>query len=108
MHDLIIHYRPDNYPTWVLWREFKDAFDMIGRAGAIDAGGNPTARAGFAPRVPLGKPQNACDETTRRNLRRGYDFQVRFSGTGHVVIRKFRLHAQKIVETSRAKVNSNG
>ena len=77
---------------------------MIGKAGAIDAGGNPTVRAGFAPRVPLGKPANDVDLTTGRRLRRGYDFQVKFSGTGHIVIDRFRLHAQRQIEKSTAKV----
>ena len=49
MHDLKIYYRPDNYPHWSLWRDFTDKFDMIGEIGAIDAGGVPIARAGFAP-----------------------------------------------------------
>jgi|SRR4249919_430340 hypothetical protein len=104
MHDLRIHYRPDNYPYWTLWRDFTDKFTMIGKAGAIDAGGNPTVRAGFAPRVPLGKPANDVDLTTGRRLRRGYDFQVKFSGTGHIVIDRFRLHAQRQIEKSTAKV----
>jgi len=102
-HDLLIHYRPDNYPYWTPWRDFTDKFTMIGKAGAIDVGGNPTARAGFAPRVPLGKPQNDVDLTTGRILRRGYDFQIKFSGRGHIVIDRFRLHAQRLVERSTAK-----
>ena len=72
-------------------------------AGLIDAGGDATARPGFAPRVSLGKPANDCDPTTSRKLRRGYDFQIKFSGTGHIVIDRFRLHAQSQIETSRAK-----
>lgn len=103
MHDLKIYYRPDNYPHWTLWRDFTDKFDMIGKAGTIDQGGNPTARAGFAPRVPLGKPQNDCDQTTKRNLRRGYDFQVKFIGSGHVVFDRFRIHAQRQVEKATSK-----
>jgi hypothetical protein len=103
MHTLKIFYRPDEYPDWVLWREFNQKFFMIGVAGAIDAGGNPVARPGFAPRVPLGKPQNDCDKTTGRHLRRGYDFQIKFSGTGHVVIDRFRLHAQRLIEKSTSK-----
>lgn len=98
-----IYYKPDQYPAWTLWREFIGKFYMIGKAGAIDSTGVPTARAGFAPRIPLGKPQNDTDKTTGRNLRRGFDFQVKFVGTGHVVIDRFRLHAQKLVEKSTSK-----
>lgn len=103
MHVLRVYYRPDNYPSWTLWKEFIQQFDMIGEAGAIDAGGNPSARAGFAPRIPLGKPSNDTDPTTGRRLRRGYDFQVKFSGTGHVVFDQFRVHAQRQVERSTSK-----
>lgn len=96
-------YRPDDYPQWTLWREFNQKFFMIGKAGSIDAGGNPTARPGFSPRVPLGKPQNDCDPNTGRQLRRGYDFQLKFVGEGHVIIDRFRLHAQRLIEKSTSK-----
>jgi hypothetical protein len=102
MHDLQVHYRPDNYPFWVPWKSFSDEFTMVGEIGSIDAGGNPVARAGFAPRVSLGKPGNDCDPTTGRRLRRGYHFQIKFTGTGHVILDKFRLHAMRLVEKSTA------
>lgn len=107
MHDLRVYYRPDNYPNWTLWRNFSDKFDMIGQPGAIDGGGNPTAQAGFAPRVPLGKPANDCDPNTSRRLRRGYSFQVKFTGTGHIILNRFRMHAQRLVEKSTSK-QTNG
>jgi hypothetical protein len=103
MHTIKIFYRPDQYPSWVFWKEFSQRFDLIGRAGSIDAGGVPTARPGFAPRVPLGKPANDCDPTTGRQLRRGYDFQVKMNGTGHIIVDRFRLHAMKLVEKSTSK-----
>lgn len=102
MNILKTFYRPDNYPEWIPWKEFVEVFDMIGKAGDLDAGGIPLARAGFAPRVAFGKPQNVCDKTTGRNTRRGFNFQVRLVGNGHVIINRFRLHAQKQVEKSRA------
>lgn len=103
MHTLRIYYKPDQYPEWTLWREFINKFDMIGRGGDIGPNGVPIAKAGFAPRVPLGKPQNDTDPTTGRSLRRGFDFQVKFVGDGHVVIDRFRLHAQKLIEKSTSK-----
>jgi len=103
MHSLKVYYRPDNYPEWVLWKEFPDRFSLIGRSQALGAGGLPSARAGFAPRVSLGKPADACDpNSTARSLRRGYYFQVRFKGTGHMMIEKFRIHGQQLVEKSRS------
>jgi hypothetical protein len=102
-HSLTIYYRPDSYPDWIPWKEFPDRFSLIGIPQALDSGCLPSARAGFAPRVPLGKPPDDCDgNTTKRRLRRGFFFQVRLKGTGHMTIEKFRLHAQKLVEKSRA------
>jgi len=104
MKPIKVHYRPDDYPYWTLWKEVSGKLEMIGRPGDIDAGGIPTARPGFAPRLPLGKPSNACDPITGRRLRRGYDFQIKFSGSGHVMLDRFRLHAQRQTESSTAKV----
>lgn len=103
MHTLNVFYRPDGYPDWVAWKEFRQMFDLIGKPGMIDLGGIPVARAGFAVRVSLGKPAEACDPNTNRRLRRGYQFQLKFTGSGHVVIDRFRLHAQKLIERSTAK-----
>ena len=102
MHVLKTYYRPDNYPEWIPWKEFIQKFDMIGKGGDLDAGGKPLARAGFAPRVSFGKPADNCDKNTGRRTRRGFNFQIRLVGSGHVVINRFRLHAQKQVERSRA------
>lgn len=103
MHSLTVYYRPDNYPDWVLWRKFEQEFFLIGKASAIDLGGIPTARPGFAPRISFGKPSDDCDLNTGRRLRRGFEFQVRLVGSGHVILDRFRLHAQKLIERSRAK-----
>ena len=104
MHTLTVFYHPDNYPEWLLWKDFPTGINQIGQKGAIDAGGVPIARAGFSPRVSLGKPSNDCDgAVTDRKFRRGYEFHVKFKGTGHLVIDRFRLHAQRQIERSRAK-----
>lgn len=102
MHTLQISYRPDNYPDWVPWREFSQKLTIIGRASQLDIGGVPTARAGYAPRMSFGKPGDDCDPNTSRKLRLGFQFQVRFNGTGHLSITRFRLHGQKLIERSRA------
>lgn len=103
MHSLKVYYRPDEYPEWIPWKEFSQKFFNLGKSSAIDRGGVPTARANFVPRLSLGKPPNACDDgSTGRNLRRGFDFQVKFVGTGHVVLDRFRIHAQQLSEKSRS------
>lgn len=101
--NLRVYYRPDNYPYWVRWKEYIAKFDMIGLPSALDAGGLPTVKAGFAPRESFGKPPDKCDEdSTNRILSRGYQFQVKLVGTGHVVIDQFRVHAQRLIERSTA------
>jgi hypothetical protein len=103
MHTLTVQYHPDNYPDWVDWKSFSQRFNLIGLKGALKEGAVPSAKAGFAVRVSFGKPPSDCDgNTTRRNLRRGYKFQVKLSGKGHLVIDQMRLHAQKLTERSRA------
>lgn len=101
-HSLKVYYRPDNYPDYILWKEFENEFQLIGKPSALQAGGTPSARPGFVPRLSFGKPQNKTDDTTKRSLRRGYEFQVKFVGSGHMVLNRFRIHAQKLVEKSRA------
>jgi hypothetical protein len=104
MHTLGVAYRPDNYPDWVPWRTFENRFELIGKKGALKEGAVPSAKPGFVPRTSFGKPPNDCDDlSTNRNLRRGYKFQVRLSGSGHIVIDQMRLHAQRLVERSRAQ-----
>ena len=104
MHTLKVYYRPDNYPEWILWKEFSGKFNLIGNASSLGVGGLPSARPGFSPRTSLGKPPDAADGLqTNRNLARGFNFQVRFVGTGHVVLDRFRIHAQKQFERSTAR-----
>jgi hypothetical protein len=87
MHTLKIHYRPDNYPDWVEWREFSEIMSVIGEPSKIGIGGLPSARAGFLPRLSFGKPQDGGDgKETGRKLRRCYNVQVRFRGTGSAVL----------------------
>ena len=96
------YYRPDDYPDWIPWNEFPP-LNAIGDAGALALGCIPTLRPGFAPRQTLDKPKMDIDPTTKRKLTRGFESQVKLTGTGHVVIRKFRLHAQKQTEKSTAR-----
>lgn len=104
MHHLDVSYRPDNYPEWIPWREFRQQFGLIGKASALGVGGIPSARAGFAPRVAFGKPPDDPDAiATGRRLRRGFNFQVRFRGTGHVILDRFRIHGMKLVEQSTSR-----
>src|SRR5262245_8552940 len=104
MKTLKVFYRPDNYPDWIPWKEFDDKFSLIGNPSSLGIGGLPSARPGFAPRTSLGKPPDNVDTlATNRNLRRGFNFQGRFQGSGFMVLDRFRLHAQRLVERSTAR-----
>lgn len=104
MHSLKIYYRPDNYPDWIPWREFEGQFSTIGDPSVLGVGGLPNARPGFVPRLSLGKPADRADTLqTKRELRRGFHFQVKFVGRGHVILDRFRIHAQKQVERSTSR-----
>lgn len=99
---LKVYYRPDNYPDWVPWKKCDSRMGLVGIPSRITTGGVPTARAGFAPRLSLGKPPDKYDPVnTGRLLRRGYEIQMRLTGMGHVQIDRLRLHSQKLVEKSR-------
>lgn len=102
MTRLQVFYKPDNYPDWIPWRDFVNRFNMIGTASALGMSGLPSAQPGFHPRISFGKPPDDCDNlSTERRLRRGFQFQIKFTGIGHVVIDRFRIHGQKLVEKSR-------
>jgi hypothetical protein len=103
MHILESFYRPDNYPNWIPWKRFEQKFNIIGKPSVLNFNGVPSAQPGFSPRQSFGKPPDDCDPTTGRRLRRGFEFQVKLSGEGHVILDKFRIHAQKLVERSLAK-----
>src|SRR4029077_19456325 len=102
-HTLHIDFRPDNYPEWIGWREFNQ-LSTIQEPSRLGRGGLPDTRAGFYPRLSFGKPQVAGDrKATGRKFSRCYNVQIRFRGTGYVVLDRFRLHAQKLIERSTAQ-----
>jgi hypothetical protein len=102
MSNLQVYYRPDDYEDWIPW-PFK-ALPTLGPIMDSDdtLAGMPTSLEGFYPRVTLIKPPDQYDQTTKRNLRRGYEFQVKINGTGRASIVRFRLHANQLIEDSKA------
>lgn len=98
-----VSYRPDNYPHWVAWDTI-GPIQPIGQFGIVDPDtGVPTIEPGFVPRQTLEKPPDDTDPTTKRRLRRGYEFQTALDWTGHVKIDRFRVHATTKPEKSRAR-----
>lgn len=98
---LDVQFRPDDYPEWNRWGE-RIPLDAIGEFQELNAAGEPTVREGFSPRATLFKPKEMADPTTKRNLRRGYEFQVKFNWTGYLAIQRFRIGCQQLIEKARA------
>jgi len=94
------YFRPDNYPCWILWKEWSDcatykdcSLDPITGCQTVH-----NFKPQFRPRVDLGQPPDECDEITNRPLREGYQFQVRLEVQGYCEIRDLRLTAEERVE----------
>jgi hypothetical protein len=102
------YFKPDDYPEWVAWRT--DAVSPpktitpIGTVGEI-VNGLPTLRRGFAPRVSLTKPQTQYDaNSTKRDLKLGYEVHVKLQWTGNARINRFRVMDTRQVESAKAKI----
>lgn len=98
---LAITYRPDGYDNWLEWGDI-DNLEPIVTEDDNELAGLTTSKGSFAPRRTLPKPASDTDPTTKRNLRRGFEFQAKMNGVGSMAIERFRLQAQQIVEKSRA------
>lgn len=86
------YYKPDQYPTWTLWRTWTEAA----------AGGDP----GFRPRMGLGEPSATdVDTVNGRPLREGYTFQFRLVVSGHCRFLGARFKAVAVPETEFAPPN---
>ncbi len=101
-----VFFKPDRYPEYLPWRTADhyplDPLDPIGVAGRI-SGGSPSLRKGFKPRRSLGKPNVPTDPTTKRDLRRGYNFDVKVEWTGNAQINRIRVHNDRETEKAKAE-----
>lgn len=95
-------YRPDQHPDWQDWQTLAPISGR-GVCQEITCGGVPTVKKGFYPRRTLVKPPYLCDEQTQRQMTRGFEFQARLSGTGHCILRRFRMHALPLPEDGKAR-----
>ncbi len=100
---IALEYRPDQHPAWTTWLTLP-AIIPYGTAQNITPGGVPELTPNLFPRRTIAKPSNEVDvsDYTGRNMRRGYEFQVRLRGSGHCAIRKLRIHAKQLVEDDKA------
>lgn len=71
-------YRPDNSPCWQKWSKFSVCADNLTNLS------DPRQQR---TRLGLGEPDvTACDPTTNRPYRQGYNFQFRFQITGSATV----------------------
>lgn len=94
-------YKSDQEPEWQGWKEL-NAISVSGDCQAITCGGVPTIKKGFFPRRTISKPPDSCNEQTKRQGRRCFEFQTKLSGSGTCLVKKFRLNAKQMVEDGRA------
>lgn len=94
-------YKSDQEPDWQEWHTIP-VIEKQGECQAITCGGCPTVRKGYYPRRTLPTPPDSCNEQTRRQSKRCFEFQTRLSWTGHARINKFRLSALDKSEDGRA------
>lgn len=93
-------YKSDQEPEWQEWQTIP-VIEASSDCQAVTCGGVPTIRKGYFPRRTLMKPPDSCNEQTKRQGRRCFEFQTKLSGTGHCTLSRFRLSAIPIVEDGR-------
>lgn len=69
--DFRMYYKPDQYPCWVLWRQWSECASLT------------STQPQFRPRMGLGEPSGVpCDASTGRPFREGYNFQFKLLVNG--------------------------
>lgn len=100
--DFALYYRPDNYPCWLLWREWqvcakteRCAADAV--AGCVTGLNlNPL----YHSRMSGTRPPDYFIEALTQTARTGYTFQYRLETIGACQIDMIRLLATQIAETT--------
>lgn len=87
---IAIQYRPDQYPFWQSWHSWTVcAGDTCNNVCGVPT----TIQQQYRPRVRFPVPSDDCNEMAGTPYRLGYEFQVRFSITGHARLKQFRIAA---------------
>lgn len=101
--EVVIHakYKSDQEPDWQEWQTL-NVIEAVGECQATDCAGVPTIRKGYYPRRSLITPPPSCNEQTRRQGRRCFEFQTQLSGEGHCILKRYRLNAVMLDEDEKA------
>lgn len=72
--EISVFYKPDQYPGWVLWRNWTVTNNMV----------PADSQPGYFPRMGLGKPKDSNkNDLTKQPTRNGYTYQFRIVIQGH-------------------------
>lgn len=91
--DFAAFWKPDKYPAWVPWSTWTEQAKS-GLCSAPLCPGVPTPyQPEFRTYIPIGLPPDTCDAITKRNLRLGYEYQLRLNWLGPARLDKLMLVA---------------
>lgn len=90
--DFDVKFRPDQYPVWTDWASWSEEaiYKKCPTTGCLTLG---NYQPQFRPRMRLPQPSDACEESTGRPLRFGYEFQGRIQWTGFARLKTFVMYA---------------
>jgi hypothetical protein len=102
--NLVVRYRPDLYPSWVLWHSWGECntFELCDDDACLTT--LPNFQDGLIARRGLPQPADCQDCENCVLTRNGYEFQFRIEWTGHLRIKRFRAGMEILPETTFGKV----
>lgn len=94
-----ISFRPDRYPKFVPWNPTQQIPVAMPIHNADTIVGLPTVAPGFTPRLGIGTPLVDSDLlSTNRDLKRGYEVDMKIGWTGNMSIKQARFHDRTQLE----------
>ena len=98
--DFKVYFRPDKFPCWVEWTNFKKTAQMTycPSSPAEYLSKVPNSLPQFRPQIRLATPPDTVDPSTNRLFRMGYEFQLRIEWIGIASLDKVLLHADDVIE----------
>lgn len=95
--DVVAEFRSDQYPLWIAWHDWnmKAKYEDCSKDDC-DTPGNYLEQ--FRHRVGLPEAPTTCDSLTGKPHREGFEFQIKWTVTGHARLQKMRLLAEQLSE----------
>ncbi len=101
--DWNVQYRPDQYPCFFDWQ----GGSLCQEDETCSESCPPSLQRApsYKPRIALGVPAKACNDITQEPVGNGYEFQLIFSWTGKMRIRRARIQCIQTSDPTRATGN---